>query len=91
MFSDCFQSPIKSSKIRTYNNPHKLMTKKFLSILLLLAIFFPQTALAHFEASHTAFLYEPMHWFMQHYFLSTLIGIGLLGTAIYLKEKSEKE
>ncbi len=66
------------------------MRKKYL-LLLSGAVSFPQTALAHFETSHQAFWYEPMHWFVQHNLVITLIGTGLIGMAVYLKYSSEKE
>jgi len=67
----------------------KDMAKK-LSMLVLLASTFPQTALAHFEASHTPFWQEPMHWLVQHYLVISLIGLGIIGIVVYLK-KAQKE
>ncbi len=65
------------------------MVKK-LSTLVLFISFFPQVALAHFEASHTPFWQEPMHWLVQHYFIISLIGLGLIGIVVYLKKLKKK-
>lgn len=61
------------------------MRKKYL-LLLSGAVSFPQTTLAHFETSHQSFWYEPMHWLFQHYAVSTLIGLGVIGAVIYVKK-----
>lgn len=65
--------------------------RKKLAPLLLATVFFPQTALAHYETSHQAFWYEPMHFLVQHYFATLIVGLGLLGVFIYFKKQSDKE
>lgn len=67
------------------------MKKKFLPYLVLLVVSLPQTALAHYENPHDSFWNVPMHWLVEHYIAMTLIGVGLISAAIYLRRGSEKE
>ena len=63
------------------------MIKKH-SIIALVLILLPQTALAHFEGHHEPFWFLPMHWLTQHFQGMLFIGLGIIIAFAYAEQKS---